>query len=140
MCYSLTKSDSTVNATHSYFEVENYENKSPHMHNQKNEEDETLSLSSCSPTTDHPNGQRFISEDDEDSASISTVETCQYNCQNCTCCFNESCIEETINLKWCPNDTRSQSTQVPTVHSPVEETSEYKIKELTNYLGMKDRV
>ena len=137
MFYSLTKRDSTENATQCSFEDEY--NEDP-KHNQINEEDEPSSLSSSSLTNGgYYNSHGLISEDNEDSASISSVDTChQYNCRSYTCCENESCMEEAISLKWCPNETRSQSSQVPSVHSPFEEPSEFKIKDLTNYLGMKD--
>ena len=92
--------------------------------------------------------ESLCSEDDDYSISNScSNENCrQDNCKLYTCCDNELCHKETVVLNQCPNnfgdslevlgDVQHQTSQT---EFPEVET-EYKIKDLTNYLGMRDGV
>ena len=85
--------------------------------------------------SDLPNYQTIVGEDDDISIS-SSVDTCrQFDCQNYTCCEKESCREECVILNQCPKEASGDNTDI----YPVPET-EYKVKDLTNYLGMLDCV
>ena len=100
-----------------------------------NEDDEITNSNSCMSNVGQHNCQGTIYED-EDSNSLSSVEICrESNCQNYTCCENESCAEEAVILNQCPKEIKSQKDE-----SHFAEETEYKIKDLTNYLGMKDGV
>ena len=97
-----------------------------------NQEDD-ISIS-CTSNTGQQNGQTIVGEEEDTISISSSVDTChQLNCQNYTCCEKESCGEECVVLNQCPNEAR---TEDPDIY-PFQEM-EYKVKDLTNYLGMLD--
>ena len=68
-----------------------------------------------------------------DTLTLARVETCENVDQfKYSCCNDEHCNEETVSLPRCPKDSYLE-------HSD-EEDREYKIKDLPNYLGMKEVV
>ena len=90
---------------------------------------------SCTSNTGHSTYQTIVGEDDDISIS-SSVDTCrQSNCQNYTCCEEESCGEECVILNQCPKEACGGNKDI----YQLPET-EYKVKDLTNYLGMLDCV
>ena len=100
----------------------------------ENNQGDDISVS-CTSNSSQPNYQTIVGDDDDISIS-SSVDTCrQSNCQNYTCCENESCGEEHVNLNQCPQDAIGENTDI----YQLPET-EYKVKDLTNYLGMLDCV
>ena len=113
-------------------EVEDPVSSEPELNN---EDEEITNSNPGTSNVGQQNCQETIFEDD-DSNSVSSVDICrQGKCQNYTCCENEACGEEAVILKQCPNQSRCQRVEIPFI-----EETEYKIKDLTNYLGMKDGV
>ena len=92
--------------------------------------------------------ESLYSEDEEYSISNScSNENCrQDNCKLYTCCENELCHKETVILNQCPNNFGVSSEVLGDVQHQTSQTefpeveTEYKIKDLTNYLGMRDGV
>ena len=134
-----TKTDSIDSETQCPESCDNVEDTCSSEHELINEDEKITKSNSVTSNVGQHNCQGTIFEDD-DSISVSTVDSqvdiCrQGNCQNYTCCENEACGEEAVILNRCPNQIKCQRPET----SFVEET-EYKIKDLTNYLGMKDGV
>ena len=90
---------------------------------------------SCSSTSTPTNHQTIV-DDDYDTSTSSSVDTCrESNCQHYTCCEIESCDEEVFAVTMCPKEASGRSKGI------IEEPEiEYKGKDLTNYLGMLDCV
>jgi hypothetical protein len=130
-----TKRDFTENAAQCP-ELDNVEDTFSSEHELINEDEEITNSNSGLSNVGQHNCQGTIFEDDDSIGSSSSVDICrQGNCQNYTCCENEACGEEAVILNQCPNEVKCQRAEI----SFVEET-EYKIKDLTNYLGMMDGV
>ena len=95
----------------------------------------TQSLEECQghPNIFSENNEKFAVVPDDDTSCNPIFTQIIY-----TCCVDDSCKKEDIVvLDGCPNE--QQSGYTPEL-SPVTEEKEYKIKDLTNYLGMKDGV
>ena len=79
-----------------------------------------------------------ILPDGKDSLTLARIETCGQNSSvRYSCCDDELCREETVCLDRCPNDQNSNHSE-DEYHD--REEREYKIKDLPNYLGMKEVV
>ena len=90
---------------------------------------------SCSSTSTQTNHQTIV-DDDYDTSTSSSVDTCrESNCQHYTCCEIESCEEEVFAVTQCTKETTGRSKD--TIEEP---EVEYKGKDLTSYLGMLDCV
>ena len=90
---------------------------------------------SCSSMLTQPKHQ-IIDDDDDGISTSSSVDTCsQSNCGYYTCCEIEGCTEKVAVLTQCPKKANSLSTDIN--KSP---ETEYKGKDLINYLGMLDCV
>ena len=80
----------------------------------------------------------LLHEDGDESETGSDISDDTMRSDTFTCCKNDTCKKEDIVvLNICPNGSKSGC--VP-VLSPMTDEKEYKIKDLTNFLGMKDGV
>ena len=79
---------------------------------------------------------QIIDDDDDGISTSSSVDTCsQSNCGYYTCCEIKGCTEKVAVLTQCPKKANSLSTDI----NKSTET-EYKGKDLINYLGILDSV
>ena len=81
----------------------------------------------------------MLHEDSDESETGSEESDDTMPSETFTCCKNDMCKKEDIViLNMCPNGTKSECS--PVLLSPMTDEKEYKIKDLTHYLGMKDGV
>ena len=80
----------------------------------------------------------LLHEDGDESETGSDISDDTMRSETFTCCKNDTCKKEDIVvLNMCPNGSKSGCFPVL---SPMTDEKEYKIKDLTNFLGMKDGV
>ena len=80
----------------------------------------------------------LLHEDGDESETGSDISDDTMRSETFTCCNNDTCKKEDIVvLNICPNGSKSGCFPIL---SPMTDEKEYKIKDLTNFLGMKDGV